>query len=1137
MANQVEMLQLNINVDQLTKKLAETKKAIDDLQKSQRQLAKEGESSSEQYVKQAAQLQNLNSAYKSQSNVLAQVNAAKDKAKNVADSLNQALHQEVESIAQATANNRQLIAIRNNLSTTTKEGAAAIALINQKLDENNQLTKANVSIAEKQKQSIGGYKDQIMEALSAINPFNGGLDGFNERAIDAGSTSKLLGNSFKELTKGIGGATKAAIGFVMTPIGAAIAGLVAAFAAGKAIFDFNQGLQQSNKELKALGVSAGEISKVRSEIQATAETFDKEFKDIAGKANSLAKAYGISMSEANDIIAQGFASGGAQNDEFLDSLGEYDQLFANAGFSAQEFVNVLNTGYDLGIYADKLPDAIKEAGLALNEQTKATKDALVNAFGANFSDDILKKVRTGEMTTKEALQAIAAQSEKTQLTQQQQAQLTADVFKGAGEDAGGALKILQAVGQASQKEMDASARKQLELQEATERLNKAQAELFEVKGFGDVWNGIKIAATEGLSTILEYLADVKKDIQPLIDLVSVILANAWVYLKTVVGVAFDFISGGFKAISNTIGTFFSFFKNLLTGDFQGAIDALKNGFINLLNIVGNTFGKIKNTIIDGIKGILDNLSPALDAIGVDVANLQKSLEGLKSKEVEVKSKASNESSSTSTETKKVVADIDPNAAANAKAAADAAKNARDEQLKSIDQSIQKQKEELDLFIAGQGFKKKSTEDQLKVEEQIMNKKLALNDFEYKSGKISKEAYETAKLNLTTDYSKKVADATIANAQLELEAYKNSLEKRKEEETFFSESRLAAKVAENNNLMAKEIEFQQTKFEQGQINEREYLLAVDAIKEENRIANDTAQAERDEAAKEKKIEDFENQMELEAEQNGITLETKLADLENKRLAEVAAAEKSGADVSLINQKYAAMEKNIRKQVEDAKLVNIQQAFGQAKALFKENSTAYKAFAIAEATIATYRNAVTAYAAAFSPVPTVASPALGAVFAGVAVATGLAQIAKIAGIKFQRGGLARGKSHEQGGIPFTVAGTPGFEMEGGEAIINKRSTARYRDILSAINVDGGGRAFGQGGTTPLLTSRYQFANGGLTGAANLGQLNGIKMDMDSLAEKIGMTVAAANQSLPAPQVEVVEITSAQRSRAKVEAKASF
>lgn len=76
--------------------------------------------------------------------------------------------------------------------------------------------------------------------------------------------------------------------------------------------------------------------------------------------------------------------------------------------------------------------------------------------------------------------------------------------------------------------------------------------------------------------------------------------------------------------------------------------------------------------------------------------------------------------------------------------------------------------------------------------------------------------------------------------------------------------------------------------------------------------------------------------------------------------------------------------------------------------------------------------------------------------IAATMGAIQIATIAAEPLPtagRGKLLKGKSHAQGGIPI--------EAEGGEAIINKRSTAMFRPILSAINQAGGGVKFAQGG----------------------------------------------------------------------------
>ena len=72
------------------------------------------------------------------------------------------------------------------------------------------------------------------------------------------------------------------------------------------------------------------------------------------------------------------------------------------------------------------------------------------------------------------------------------------------------------------------------------------------------------------------------------------------------------------------------------------------------------------------------------------------------------------------------------------------------------------------------------------------------------------------------------------------------------------------------------------------------------------------------------------------------------------------------------------------------------------------------------------------------------------------------------KFAEGGMVSGPSHDQGGVPFSVQGQSGYEMEGGEYIINKRATAMHRDLLDRIN---------KSGMTRPRAGSYKFAEGGL------------------------------------------------------------
>ena len=72
------------------------------------------------------------------------------------------------------------------------------------------------------------------------------------------------------------------------------------------------------------------------------------------------------------------------------------------------------------------------------------------------------------------------------------------------------------------------------------------------------------------------------------------------------------------------------------------------------------------------------------------------------------------------------------------------------------------------------------------------------------------------------------------------------------------------------------------------------------------------------------------------------------------------------------------------------------------------------------------------------------------------------------KFEDGGVVNGPSHAQGGVPFTVQGRGGYEMEGGEYIVNKRATSMHRDLLERIN---------KSGRTKATAGSMRFAEGGL------------------------------------------------------------
>lgn len=334
-----------------------------------------------------------------------------------------------------------------------------------------------------------------------------------------GRMEMLRSGNFAEAFDGIGESFKGMFAsmkaFLLSPIGATI-GLITALAlATKEWLSYNNEIAKQNAYIEQLTGSSGELTdSYREMATAVEDVFNKDFKETVLELDNLVKDFGISAEQAFAIYTDGMVRGGASNSEFGESIREYGQLFANNGYSAQEFINILNAGIDLQIYNDKLPDAIKEAGLSLTEQTKATKDAMVNAFGAQFTDEILSKVKSGEMTVAQALTNISSKSKEVNLNQQQLAQLTADMFRGAGEDAGGALMIFNALQKSTSdvnKEyttlegaISESVRLSYELEKAQTAALKSDKAIQFQQQWSNSWKIIQTKFYEALATISDF---------------------------------------------------------------------------------------------------------------------------------------------------------------------------------------------------------------------------------------------------------------------------------------------------------------------------------------------------------------------------------------------------------------------------------------------------------------------------------------------------------------------------------------------------------------------------------------------------------------------------------------------------------
>ena len=471
--------------------------------------------------------------------------------------------------------------------------------------------KAELVAAEKQYEQL---TDEIRTQNNALEEARGHwgniTNGFLSGDLEA------VKSGLKGITGNIKNITKAAWAFIATPIGAAIAVLSGVALGVKKWVDYNLEIEKTNQLIRDLTQETGtavDVIRVRAEV--LKKTFEVDINKSVESAKSLVKSFGISYNEAFDIIEIGAVRGKLKNDEFLDSLKEYPIQFKNAGYSAQDFANIVSTGIDLSIYSDKLPDAIKEFNLSILEQTDAAKEALTNAFGEKFTSKLLTGLKNGSIKAKDALATISAEAERIGLNSQQAQLLTADLFKGAGEDAGGALKIFEAVNLALNKQkkpLTEIQQIQQDQLDTNKELNSVYTQLFASgsKGF-NVWiQKGKLFATQTLLKILKGGVDVYNWF--------VELNNESGLFSALLSAIGQIAVAPFKVLGKLISGAWDSFKglgNIVAGIFTFDLDKIKKGF-------SQGFGALNKTIEEVTKVGVDAATKIYDAFN-DKSKLEK----------------------------------------------------------------------------------------------------------------------------------------------------------------------------------------------------------------------------------------------------------------------------------------------------------------------------------------------------------------------------------------------------------------------------------------------------------------------------------------------------------------------------------
>lgn len=429
--------------------------------------------------------------------------------------------------------------------------------------------------------SIGDYQGGILDALDRVIPGLSGLRGELEGIGELGGFDKLLGLGF--------GAFAA-----VEVIGQATA----------EVQEFVVELNDLRREVNAITRETGEgLDEITVRSAALAAGFNADSNEIVRAANSVAKNFEIGFGETFDFLEAGFARGLDKGGEFLDGVREYAPQFADARLSAGELFSVLELQLTQGIYSDKGVDAIKEAAISLRELNGTTIDAL-DQIGIS-AEEVRAAIEEDGLGGAISLVSNRLQDFRDDSTEV--GVVLADVFRGAGEDAG--IDFVKSLGniQDGYAELDEETARYVENQQRVIESNK---DLIEVqnqvaKRFDESSIGFEVAGNKLQEFFVRVLLRIIEIFEPVVD--------------------------GFRQVFNAIGDL-GRQLGIIGGDFdfmEAAVRVVTNG-INVFAVALRFVATQVNNVVESVRSYIDS-SPALQVAirrGVELWNQTREAIGL-----------------------------------------------------------------------------------------------------------------------------------------------------------------------------------------------------------------------------------------------------------------------------------------------------------------------------------------------------------------------------------------------------------------------------------------------------------------------------------------------------------------------------
>lgn len=502
----------------------------------------------------------------------------------------------------------------DEMAKAEREGAKGQALA-QHINEITDKLKLAEEETQRYYRNVGNYYNSMMQAADDLQGTEFfGMDIVNDTEV--GNIIKLAQN-MDGLTDKLKAFGKTAIGLVMNPYFAALAGVVGVGMTFKWFYDYNKGLMEATRLTKEFTGYTGEaLETMRNSIAATADTMGKDFKDVLGTADNIMANFHLSGEQAMDVINKGFASGADLSGDMLQKIQQYAPTFHDAGISADQMVAIIQQTRS-GIFSDKGLDIIDMASKKIREMSSGTASSL-DAIGIS-SKQVQEDLAKGTKSTFDVIQDVSTKMKNFGADSQQVGDILKNVFGKQGAQAG--IQLIEQLDTMStsldevKKQTGTWGDVQLENIKLQKELNTYMSSMFDFsqKGFASIITAGKqfgtkvlIQIMKGLFNTINYFIDWYNEsllLRGIINAIGINFRLMWNAIKLVCNLAID----AFKRMGFAAKGMLDILEGIVTFDLSKA----QKGFKEMFDISGtikeawhdikNAGIEIGNTFADGFE--------------------------------------------------------------------------------------------------------------------------------------------------------------------------------------------------------------------------------------------------------------------------------------------------------------------------------------------------------------------------------------------------------------------------------------------------------------------------------------------------------------------------------------------------------